>query len=128
MRGNAMQDVIFSGTQQRNPVNKAEVSIVFGPGDTPFKGDFALRDEIQITRRIERDGPSQYFINQQRVRLKDVQDIFLDSGLSNHRYSFIEQGQIGDIVNARPAETRQLIEEAAESLAINSAERMHLLD
>ncbi|MEC8382641.1 MAG: chromosome segregation protein SMC [Myxococcota bacterium] len=113
MRGNAMQDVIFSGTQQRNPVNKAEVSIVFGPGDTPFKGDFALRDEIQITRRIERDGPSQYFINQQRVRLKDVQDVFLDSGLSNHRYSFIEQGQIGDIVNARPAETRQLIEEAA---------------
>lgn len=113
MRGSMMQDVIFSGTQKRNAINHAEVSIVFGPGDTPFKGDYALREEIQITRKLERDGASNYFINKQRVRLKDINDLFLDSGLSNHQYSFIEQGQIGDIVNARPAQTRELIEEAA---------------
>ncbi len=113
LRGQAMEDVIFGGSQLRTPVGLAEVAITFAAGDEPFPGEFARYEEIQISRRLYRDGNSEYYINQERVRLKDIQDLFLDTGVGNKMYSFIEQGRISKIVDAKPIDRRSLIEEAA---------------
>ncbi len=113
LRGQAMQDIIFSGSSERDPMSFAEVTLHFEAADEPFPGDYARLDELQVTRRLQRDGNSEYLINHQKVRLRDVQEVFLDSGAANPLYSFIEQGRIGQIVRARPEERRTLIEEAA---------------
>jgi chromosome segregation protein len=113
LRGKSMGDVIFAGAQDRTPSASAEVSISFVADDEPFPGEFARYDEVMITRRMFRDGGSEYRINQERARLLDIQDLFLDTGVTNRMYSFIEQGRIGQIVNARPEERRALFEEAA---------------
>jgi chromosome segregation protein len=113
LRGQAMQDVIFAGSADRKPSNVAEVTLHFDAGDEPFPGEWSQHPELAITRRIFRDGGSEYLINQGKVRLRDIHDLFLDSGVANRLYSFIEQGRIGEIVNARPDQRRTLIEEAA---------------
>ena len=113
LRGRSMEDIIFAGSDSRRPMGLAEVSLTFAAGAEPFAGEFARCEEIQITRRLFRDGGSEYLINQQRCRLKDIQDIFRDTGASNRLYSFIEQGRIGEIVKAKPEQRRSLIEEAA---------------
>ena len=113
LRGRSMDDIIFAGSDSRNAMGVAEVSLTFEAGDEPFAGEFARCEEIQITRRLFRDGNSEYLINQQRCRLRDIQDIFRDTGASNRLYSFIEQGRIGEIVKAKPEQRRSLIEEAA---------------
>ncbi|MBL8619633.1 MAG: chromosome segregation protein SMC [Deltaproteobacteria bacterium] len=113
LRGQAMQDVIFAGSADRGPMGSAEVTLHFSAEDEPFPGEYARLSELQVTRKLHRDGSSEYLINQQKVRLKDVQDLFLDSGAANPLYSVIEQGRIGEIVRARPEERRSLIEEAA---------------
>lgn len=113
LRGQAMQDIIFAGSAERAELGKAEVSLTFEAADEPFPGEYSRLDELQVTRRVTRDGGSEYLINQQKVRLKDVQELFLDSGASNPLYSIIEQGRIGEIVRARPEDRRSLIEEAA---------------
>ena len=113
LRGRSMDDIIFAGSESRNAMGVAEVSLTFEAGDEPFAGEFARCEEIQITRRLFRDGNSEYLINQSRCRLKDIQDIFRDTGASNRLYSFIEQGRIGEIVKAKPEQRRSLIEEAA---------------
>ena len=113
LRGKSMDDIIFAGSESRKPMGVAEVSLTFEAGDEPFAGEFARCEEIQITRRLFRDGGSEYLINQNRCRLKDIQDIFRDTGASNRLYSFIEQGRIGEIVKAKPEQRRSLIEEAA---------------
>ena len=113
LRGRSMEDIIFSGTESRKATGVAEVTLTFESGGEPFAGEFARCEEIQITRRLFRDGHSEYLINQQRCRLKDIQDIFRDTGASNRMYSFIEQGRIGEIVKAKPEQRRTLIEEAA---------------
>lgn len=113
LRGKSMGDVIFAGAQARNPSGSAEVSITFVAGDEPFPGEFARYEEVMISRRMFRDGGSEYRINQERARLRDIQDLFLDTGVTNRMYSFIEQGRIGQIVNARPENRRALFEEAA---------------
>ena len=113
LRGKNMGDVIFAGAQDRAPSGSAEVSISFRAGDEPFPGEFAHFEEVMITRRMFRDGGSVYRINQQKARLRDIQDLFLDTGVTNRMYSFIEQGRIGQIVNARPDQRRALFEEAA---------------
>jgi len=113
LRGRSMDDIIFAGSDSRNAMGIAEVSLTFEAGSEPFAGEFARCEEIQITRRLFRDGGSEYLINQQRCRLKDIQDIFRDTGASNRLYSFIEQGRIGEIVKAKPEQRRSLIEEAA---------------
>ena len=113
LRGQAMHDVIFAGSAERDPMNTAEVTLHFEATDEPFPGDYARLDELQVTRRLHRDGTSEYLINHQKVRLRDIQEVFLDSGAANPLYSFIEQGRIGQIVRARPEERRTLIEEAA---------------
>ena len=113
LRGQAMHDVIFAGSADRGPMGSAEVTLHFSAEDEPFPGEYARLSELQVTRKLHRDGSSEYLINQQKVRLKDVQDLFLDSGAANPLYSVIEQGRIGEIVRARPEDRRSLIEEAA---------------
>jgi len=113
LRGRSMEDVIFAGSQARTAVGVAEVTLTFSSGDEPFPGEYARCEELQITRRLFRDGASEYLINQGRVRLKDIQDVFRDTGAGNRLYSFIEQGRIGEIVKAKPEQRRTLIEEAA---------------
>ncbi len=113
LRGKAMQDVIFAGSETRKAMGLAEVGLTFASGGEPFPGEYARLTELQVSRRLFRDGHSEYLINQQRARLRDIQDLFLDSGVGNRMYSFIEQGRIGQIVNARPEQRRSLIEEAA---------------
>jgi len=113
LRGDAMSDVIFAGSAGRSAVSFAEVSLTFAASDEPFPGIWARFAEIDVTRRLYRDGHSEYLLNQERVRLRDLQDLFMDSGVGNQLYSFIEQGRIGQIVHARPEQRRTLIEEAA---------------
>ncbi|MCB9758633.1 MAG: chromosome segregation protein SMC [Alphaproteobacteria bacterium] len=113
LRGAAMQDVIFNGSAVRKPVGLAEVQITFAAGEEPFPGEYARFEEVQVGRRLYRDGSSEYLLNQTRVRRRDVVDFFMDTGVGNKLYSFIQQGEIGRIVQARPEERRSLIEEAA---------------
>ncbi len=113
LRGDQMVDVIFAGSATRQSVGFAEVSLTFVATDEPFPGVWQRFEEIEVTRRLYRSGGSEYLVNQEKVRLKDVADLFLDTGVGNRLYSFIEQGRIGQIVHARPAERRTLIEEAA---------------
>ena len=113
LRGTAMDDVIFAGSEQRRRVGVAEVTITLAADDTPFPGEWMRFDELAISRRIARGGGSEYTINQQKVRLRDIQELLLDTGVGNRLYAFIEQGRVGEIVQARPEQRRVLIEEAA---------------
>ncbi len=113
LRGRSMEDVIFSGTGERKPLGMAEVSLVFENGDSPFPGPYSRGPELAVTRRLFRSGDSEYLINNIPCRLKDIIEMFMDTGLGNKAYSIIGQGQIGSIVEQRPEETRVMIEEAA---------------
>ncbi|MEE2750420.1 MAG: chromosome segregation protein SMC [Myxococcota bacterium] len=113
LRGGAMQDVIFSGSECRSPVGMAEVSLTFAASGEAFPGQWARYEEVAVTRRLYRDGTSEYLINQEKVRRRDIQDLFLDTGVANSLYSFIEQGRVGKMVSAKPEERRALLEEAA---------------
>lgn len=114
LRGSEMLDVIFAGAQDRKPVGFAEVQMTLtSEGGEPFPGEYAQMAEVSVGRRLHRTGASEYLINQRRVRRRDVVDLFLDTGIGNNLYSFIEQGRIGKIVHARPEERRSLIDEAA---------------
>ncbi|MFO0613873.1 MAG: chromosome segregation protein SMC [Polyangiaceae bacterium] len=117
LRGRAMSDVIFAGSQSRGPHGMAEVTLTFDNTDREAALTLPLeyRDyaEIAVTRRLYRDGTSEYEINKTQVRLKDVTDLFLGTGVGTKAYSIIEQGKIGLIVSARAEDRRMLIEEAA---------------
>ncbi|MBW2112510.1 MAG: AAA family ATPase [Deltaproteobacteria bacterium] len=113
LRGRRMEDVIFSGAGNHKPVGMAEVSLLFENGDGTFPTAFAQDHELSVTRRLYRSGESEYLINNVPCRLKDIQEIFMDTGLGNRAYSIIGQGQIGAIIDQRPEETRVMIEEAA---------------
>lgn len=113
LRGSAMQDVIFNGSATRKRVGLAEVIITFVAEGEPFPGDYARLEELQIGRRLYRDGTSEYLLAGVRVRRKDIVNLLMDTGVGNKLYSFIEQGQIGQIVQARPEQRRGLLEEAA---------------
>lgn len=110
LRGSRMEDVIFAGSDGKRPLGYADVSLTLDNSDGYFPLDFS---EITITRRVFRSGESQYLINQTRCRLKDVQELFMDTGLGKNTYALIGQGQIDQILSARPEERRRLIEEAA---------------
>lgn len=110
MRGHKMPDVIFAGTNYRKPLNFAEVTITLGNEDGFLPIEFA---EVSITRRLHRSGESDYFINKHPVRLKDVQSLFLDSGMGKSAYSIFEQGKIDQIINYTALERRSIFEEAA---------------
>jgi len=113
LRGDSMDDVIFNGSAARKPVNKAYVELVFDNSDGSAPGSYAKYAEIAIRRELSRDAGSKYFINKVRCRRKDIQDIFLGTGLGPRSYSIIEQGMVGRIVESKPEDLRVLIEEAA---------------
>ena len=110
LRGQAMEDVIFSGSSARKPVSVAEVTLVLDNSDHVLPVDF---DEVAITRRMYRSGESEYLINSSPCRLMDIQDILHDSGLGKDTHSIISQGKLDAILQSRPEERRSLIEEAA---------------
>ena len=110
LRGSKMEDVIFSGTDFRKPLNLAEVSLTIDNSDHKLPIQY---EEVVITRRLHRSGESEYLINKTPCRLKDIQDLILDTGIGSNAYSMIEQGRIDYILNAEPEEKRFLIEEAA---------------
>jgi len=113
LRGRQMEDVIFSGTGNFKPLGMAEVCLTLENGDGSFPAEYADNDELSITRRLYRSGESEYRINNVMCRLKDIQEIFMDTGLGNRAYSIIGQGRIGTIVEQKPEETRVMLEEAA---------------
>ena len=106
LRGDSMSDVIFAGSASRQGVGFAEVALTFVAGSEPFPGVWQRFAELEVSRRLYKDGQSEYRVNTEKVRLRDIADLFLDTGVGNRLYSFIEQGRIGQIVHARPAERR----------------------
>lgn len=110
LRGVKMEDVIFAGSTQRRPVGMAEVSLVFDNATGIFPLDFR---EVTITRRVYRDGEGQYLINKVACRLKDIQELFMDTGSGKEGFSIIGQGRVEEILNLKSEERRSLIEEAA---------------
>lgn len=114
LRAQQMSDVVFAGSEDRAPVGYAEVSITFtSEGSEPFPGEYAAFTEVQVTRRLYRSGTSEYLLNGRRARRRDVQDLFLDTGIGSNLYTFIEQGRVGKIIQATPEARRELIDEAA---------------
>lgn len=108
LRGSKMLDVIFAGTEKRKPLNMAEVTLLF----TDIEKALSF-SEVAITRRLHRSGESEYFINKKSVRLKDVYDFFLDSGVGKDAFAIFEQGKIDQVINNSPLERRYIFEDAA---------------
>ncbi|WP_159911837.1 chromosome segregation protein SMC [Pantoea sp. 18069] len=113
LRGESMQDVIFNGTTHRKPASRASVELVFDNSDHRAGGQWGQYGEIAVKRVLTRDGSSSYFINNQPVRRRDVQDVFLGTGLGPRAYAIIGQGTISRIIESRPEELRLFLEEAA---------------
>jgi chromosome segregation protein len=113
LRGESMQDVIFNGSGHRKPASRASVELVFSNEDARAGGQWNQYAEIAVKRVLTRDGTSSYFINNQPVRRRDVQDVFLGTGLGPRAYAIIGQGTISRIIESRPEELRMFLEEAA---------------
>ena len=113
LRGESMQDVIFNGTTHRKPASRSSVELVFDNSDHRAGGQWGQFTEIAVKRVLTRDGNSSYFINNQPVRRRDVQDVFLGTGLGPRAYAIIGQGTISRIIESRPEELRLFLEEAA---------------
>ncbi|MCM1226579.1 MAG: chromosome segregation protein SMC [Clostridium sp.] len=110
LRGNKMEDVIFSGTVARKPVGFAAVTLTLDNSDRTLNSD---DDEVSVTRKLYRSGDSEYKINGRNVRLRDINELFMDTGLGRDGYSIIGQGRIAEIVSAKSGERRDIFEEAA---------------
>lgn len=123
MRGGKMNDVIFAGSTHRSPLNIAEVTITLTDVAGLLPIDY---DEVAITRRLHRNGDSDYLINKHPVRLKDVQDLLLGSGIGKNAFSIFEQGKIDQIINYSPVERRSIFEEAAGILRFLQRKRESL--
>src|SRR5213083_906532 len=112
-----MEDVIFNGSESRGPNGLAEVTLTFDNTNPEYAQSLPIeyRDypEIAVTRRLYRDGTSEYLLNKTQVRLRDVTELFLGTGVGTKAYSIVEQGRIGQIVSARPEDRRAFLEEAA---------------
>lgn len=113
LRGESMQDVIFNGSGNRKPASRASVELVFSNEDGRAGGQWNQFSEIAVKRVLTRDGTSSYFINNQPVRRRDVQDVFLGTGLGPRAYAIIGQGTISRIIESKPEELRLFLEEAA---------------
>ena len=113
LRGESMQDVIFNGTTHRKPAGRSSVELVFDNSLGKASGQWGQYAEIAVKRTLTRDGTSTYYINNQAVRRRDIQDIFLGTGLGPRAYAIIGQGMISRIIEARPEELRIFLEEAA---------------
>ncbi len=110
LRGGKMQDVIFQGTDKRKPLQMCSVSLLFSDCEGQLGTEF---NEVEITRSVSRDGGSDYYINGKAARLKDIQRLFMDTGVGRVSYSFMVQGQIDQILSSNPGERRAIFEEAA---------------
>ena len=110
LRGAKMEDVIFGGTQKRSPVGFAEATLTLDNTDRALPYD---ADEVMITRRYYRSGDSEYYINRQSARLRDINEMFMDTGLGREGYSNIGQGRIDEILSLKSADRREIFEEAA---------------
>ncbi len=113
LRGSSMEDVIFAGAEGYAPMGMAEVSLTLENDGGPFPVQYLKHSEIMVTRRLHRSGESEYLVNREPARLKDIQEIFMDTGAGSKGFSIIEQGAIGRIITAKPEDRRTLIEEAA---------------
>ena len=110
LRGARMEDVIFGGTQKRGPVGFAEVSLVIDNSDGALSCEYS---EVMVTRRYYRSGESEYYLNRRQVRLRDLHELFMDTGLGRDGYSIIGQGKIDDILSLKSGDRREIFEEAA---------------
>lgn len=110
LRGSKMEDVIFAGTQKRSPLGFAQVSITLDNSDEMFNVD---QDELKVTRRVARSGESDFYINNTPCRLKDIHELFMDTGLGREGYSVIGQGKIDQILSSKAEERRHIFEEAS---------------
>ncbi len=113
LRGKSMEDVIFNGSDSRPQHGFAEVTLTFDNADGLAPAEYAAYSEISVTRRLGRDGASDYFLNKTPVRLMDVTNLFLGTGVGTKAYSIVEQGRVGLIVTSKPEDRRALFEEAA---------------
>ncbi|MCJ8316560.1 chromosome segregation protein SMC [Idiomarina sp.] len=113
LRGDAMTDVIFNGSNARKPVSQASVELVFDNSAGRIQGEYAAFNEISVKRLVTRDGQSNYFLNGSRCRRRDITDLFLGTGLGPRSYAIIEQGMISRLIESKPQELRVFIEEAA---------------
>ncbi len=113
LRGSQMTDVIFAGADGYSPLGMCEVSLTLENDGGPFPVKYLKFSEIMVTRRLHRSGEGEYFINKEPARLRDVQEIFMDTGAGSKGFSIIQQGMIGKIITAKPEDRKHLIEEAA---------------
>jgi len=113
LRGASMTDVIFNGSNTRKSVGQASIELLFDDAEGSLSGEFNRYSELSIQRKVSRDGLSQYLLNGQKCRRKDITDAFLGTGLGPRSYSIIEQGMISQLIEAKPEELRVYLEEAA---------------
>ncbi|MBX7255075.1 MAG: chromosome segregation protein SMC [Candidatus Hydrogenedentes bacterium] len=121
LRGSNMQDIVFNGSENRHPLGMAEVSVTFDNSDSSLPVDFS---EVQITRRIYRSGESEYFINKAACRLKDIHELFMDTGIGTQAYSMIGQGKMDMILSSKPEDRRFIFEEAAGIIKYKNRKRL----
>lgn len=113
LRGESMDDVIFTGSNSRKPVGQASVELVFDNSEGRLGGEYATYAEIAVRREVTRDGTSRYLLNNVRCRRRDIRDLFLGTGLGPRSYAIIEQGMISRLIEAKPEDLRVFMEEAA---------------
>ncbi|AWB67649.1 chromosome segregation protein SMC [Saccharobesus litoralis] len=113
LRGDAMTDVIFNGSSSRKPVSQASIELVFDNSEGRLQGEYAAYNEISIKRLVTREAVSNYFLNGNKCRKKDITELFLGTGLGPRSYAIIEQGMISRLIESKPQELRIFIEEAA---------------
>ena len=110
LRGGEMSDVIFNGTDRRKPIGMAEVKLTFADCEEALGVDY---NEVSIGRRVFRDGKSEYRLNGAQCRLKDIHELFMDTGIGRSAYSIMEQGKIDQLLSSKPEDRRAVFEEAA---------------
>lgn len=113
LRGKKMEDVIFAGSQDSPPLNMAEVTMILANDGINFPSEYAEFSEVMVSRRVFREGESEYYINKVPCRLLDIREFFMDTGVGSRTYSMVEQNSVMSYAEAKPEERRQYIEEAA---------------
>ena len=127
LRGKLMEDVIFNGTDGRKPLGMAEVNLTFSNEDGLAPKEYEQYSEITVTRRLYRSGESEYLINKTPCRLRDITDLFLDTGIGSNGYSIVEQGRVEYLINSNPQDRRFLLEEAAGIAKYKERRRLALM-
>ena len=123
LRGRSMEDIIFNGSETRKPLGMAEVSLIFANDNGNAPAEYRAYSEIMVTRRLFRSGESEYYINKVPCRLKDITELFMDTGVGTRSYSIIEQGKVEMLINAKPLDRRVLLEEVAGVLKYKNRKR-----